>query len=335
MKKFLLTAAIILASILSVKGADADKIVVAYVTSWSEEMPNPTWVTHINYAFGHVSDRHNGVLIDNEARLDSILTLKKEHPELKVLLSIGGWGSGGFSEMAADARLRRAFAWDCRRKIWDKGLDGIDIDWEYPGCGDAGISFSEQDKENYTLMMKEIRTAIGPRKILSQAVVSSAEYIDLRAVEKYVDYTNIMAYDMGTPPHHNAPLYHSDMVDGMTVAQSVGKFQLRGVPASKLVLGIPFYGRGITGFQEVKCTEADALSGYTAKWDDDAKVPYLTDRQGNMVYSYDNARSVSLKCQYAVEQHLKGVMIWSYDGDDEYCTLFQSVSNALSGKTLE
>lgn len=116
-------------------------VVLAYVTSWGVSTPETSCLTHINYAFGHVADDNKGIRIDNEPRLQMIAGLKEKKPSLKVLLSVGGWGSSRFSEMAANDSTRTAFAADCRRVIDKFGLDGIDIDWEYPGSGAAGISF--------------------------------------------------------------------------------------------------------------------------------------------------------------------------------------------------
>lgn len=110
----------------------ADKVVVGYITSWGDRMPDPSLVTHLNYAFGHVSDSFDGVRIDNPERLRAIVAMKQSTPDVKVMLSIGGWGSGHFSEMAADNNNRNSFARDCMHKIKEYGLDGIDIDWEYP-----------------------------------------------------------------------------------------------------------------------------------------------------------------------------------------------------------
>ena len=90
----------------------SSKVIVAYVTSWSNIVPEPQYMTHINYAFGHVNESFDGVRIDNEERLKQIVDLKKQNPELKVLLSVGGWGSGRFSEMAANDEYRRGFAKD-------------------------------------------------------------------------------------------------------------------------------------------------------------------------------------------------------------------------------
>ena len=103
------------------KGNDG-KVILAYVTSWSSVMPNPQMVTHINYAFGHVDSTFTGVKVDNPQRLRQIARLKKKNPHLKVMLSGGGWGSGRFSEMAADQAKREKFAKDCRgwlgNSIW-------------------------------------------------------------------------------------------------------------------------------------------------------------------------------------------------------------------------
>ena len=121
------------------KKATDEKVIVAYVTSWSRVMPDAQYMTHINYAFGHVTKSFDGVRIDNEKRLRSITALKRDNPHLKVMLSVGGWGSGNFSEMAADKHLRRSFAKDCRRVMEEFNLDGIYIDWEYPTSRAAGI----------------------------------------------------------------------------------------------------------------------------------------------------------------------------------------------------
>ena len=188
-------------------GKKAEPVVVAYVTSWTQVVPDPTVMTHLNYAFGHVNEQFNGVRIDNEQRLRSLVSLKRQQPSLRVMLSIGGWGSGRFSEMAASDENRRAFAADCRRVCNEFGLDGIDIDWEYPTQNSAGISSSPQDTENFTLLMRDLRQALGKSLWLTLASVGSAQYIDFRSCVQYLDLVNVMAYDMGSAPKHHAALY--------------------------------------------------------------------------------------------------------------------------------
>ena len=90
-----------------------ERVVVGYVTSWSERIPDPSLVTHLNYAFGHVTTDFDSVRVDNPGRLCSIVALKEANPHLKVLLSVGGWGSGNFSEMASDEAHRISFARSC------------------------------------------------------------------------------------------------------------------------------------------------------------------------------------------------------------------------------
>jgi chitinase len=306
------------------------KVVVAYVTSWTNIMPNPGVVTHINYAFGHVNDSFNGVRIDNEERLKQIVALKKKAPELKVLLSIGGWGSGRFSEMAADENLRKHFANDCQRVIEDFNLDGIDIDWEYPTQDMSGISASPNDTENYTLLMRDIRKAIGRTKLLTHATVASAEYMDHRSLDAYVDFTNVMAYDMGNPPSHHSALYRSERVEGLTADDAIKAYLAAGVPRYKLVLGMPLYGRAAPAFRRPKdLTKAHEMKGYTAHWDATAMVPFLTDSKGNMIFCYENLESLAIKCRYIVEQGLLGGMYWEYGGDNEAGDLTRTIYEGI------
>lgn len=226
------------------------KVIVAYVTSWSDVLPDPRYMTHINYAFGHVNESFNGVGIDNEERLKQIVDLKKQKPELKVLLSIGGWGSGRFSEMAASDEYRMAFAKDCDRVVKEYSLDGIDIDWEYPTSSMANISSSADDTKNFTLLMRDIRTAIGDKKELTLATVASAKYIDFKAILPFVDFVNIMAYDMASAPKHHSALYPSEHSGDITSDAAVAAHLKAGVPPSKLVMGMPFYGRGGNGYPD-------------------------------------------------------------------------------------
>ncbi|MBQ2399455.1 MAG: glycoside hydrolase, partial [Muribaculaceae bacterium] len=239
MKNRIISLLLMLFGIMSVQ---AEKIVVAYLTSGSNEMPTEEYVTHINYAFGQVNATFDGITVDRPENLKKITSQKGE---LKVLLSIGGWTSGGFSEMASSADRRLSFANDCKRVVDEFNLDGIDIDWEYPTSSEAGISSSPDDTVNYTLLMNDIRDAIGGDKLLTLASIASAKYIDFKAIEPIIDFVNLMVYDVARPPYHHAPLYKSNMTNSVTCQESVALHMEAGLPADKIVLGMPFYGHGI------------------------------------------------------------------------------------------
>ena len=310
------------------------KVVVAYVTSWSEVMPDPQYMTHINYAFGHVNESFNGVKIDNEERLKQIVDLRKQKPELKVLLSIGGWGSGRFTEMAANDEYRRAFAADCDRVVKKFALDGIDIDWEYPTSSMANISSSPDDTENFTLLMQDIRAAIGNEKELTLATVASARYIDFKAILPSVDFVNIMAYDMASAPKHHSALYPSGHSGDITSDGAVTAHLKAGVPPSKLVMGMPFYGRGGDGYPSFQDYNkvGNTDTQYTEKWDEVAQVPYLADKNDTLVFGFENPRSLAIKCQYILDKDLLGGMYWDYSGDNEQGDLRRTVAENLLGK---
>lgn len=306
-------------------------VVVAYVTSWSSCMPDPRLMTHINYAFAHVAPTFDSVLIDNPVRLREIVALKKKNPNLKVLLSIGGWTSGNFSEMAADSRLRKAFAEDCAARMREFGLDGIDIDWEYPTQDVAGISASPEDTKNYTLLMKDLREAIGEEGLLTLASVWTAKYIDFKAIVPYIDFVNVMSYDM-TPasegrPH--APLFASPEAGRNTADSALTAHLKAGIPADKIVLGIPFYGRGTGVYPDyVDYKDLKVLPGTKEVWDSVAQTPYMADSiTGKILMGFENERSNAIKLHYIKEKGLRGAMYYEYCSDNG--TLSRQVADSL------
>lgn len=328
---YIITAATLLLGSCSAdkKAIESDKVVIAYVTSWSSVIPDPAHITHINYAFGHVTNSFDGVRIDNPERLKAMVALKEVKPELKVMLSVGGWGSGRFSEMAATDANRKAFAKDCSRVVEEFGLDGIDIDWEYPTSDAAGISASPEDTDNFTLLMKELRKALPAGKLLTMASVATAEYVNFKEVIEYLDFVNIMTYDMASAPKHHSGMYRSEMSPGITCEEGILAHFEAGVPMEKLVFGMPFYGRAsgaLEGFNDYKSLIQLPTDKFTAAWDDTAKAPYLVEvASGNVVCTYDDPRSIAIKCDYIAEKGMKGAMYWDYDGDTEDHTLARAV----------
>lgn len=314
-----------------------DYFVVAYVTGWGREVvPDVSQMTHINYAFGKVKDTYDGLWVENEERLKMIVGLKSQKPELKVLLSIGGWGAGNFSEMAINPETRHAFALDCKRAVDEYGLDGIDLDWEYPTSSESGIGSDPTDTDNFTLLMKEIREAIGPDKYLTYASVWSAEYIDHKAILPYIDWVNIMSYDMGLLGRFiSTGLYSSELTGPGTTDAALKAHIAAGIPRKMLTLGLAFYGRGkrdkfadYINFRDIDTTK----TGFSVKWDDRAMVPYIVNDKGEFVFNYENPASLRIKSQYAIDNGLLGGMYWDYGADDDQCSLQKTVSGMFLGK---
>ena len=308
----------------------AGNIIVGYATYWDKTMPDPTLLTHINYAFAHIKSDFESLDIKTESRLSKIAALKNTNPNLKVLLSVGGWEAGNFSEMAADETHRKNFCNNCLAAVKKYNLDGIDIDWEYPTSSSAGISSSPNDTKNFTLLMKGLRETLGNDKLVTMASSASAKYIDFRNATQYMDFVNIMTYDMGKLPYHNAGLYKSSMTK-RSCDESVALHYQAGVPYEKIVLGIPFYGHGDGKAFTSECLDYNEIktTGYTVRWDDVAKVPYLVDGTGTMVLSYDDETSVGLKADYVKQKGLLGAMYWNIEADDANWTLSKAIASRL------
>jgi chitinase len=219
------------------------------------------------------------------------------------------------------------------RVVQEFGLDGIDIDWEYPTSNAAGISSSPDDTDNFTKLMRDIRASIGKDKFLTLATAASAEYIDFKDIMKYVDFVNIMAYDMANAPKHHSALYESENSGEITSDMAVKAHHKAGVPMRKLVLGMPFYGRGGVrhlGFNDYKDIVKDTV--YAKMWDDKALVPYVADEDGTLLLGYEDPVSLTIKCRYAIENGMKGAMYWDYNGDNEAGDLSRTLAAEILGR---
>ena len=324
--------------------------VLAYMTEYTKVSTlDATCLTHINYAHGRFKNPKTGdggieIAMGSDNLMKKVLALKEKKPTLKVLLMIGGWGehADGFSMMARDPAKRTEFCKSCKAHIDNYGFDGIDIDWEYPGGGPSTNGKSNDDPKNFVLVLKQLRETIGDTKIISYASSSSAGYMNWKDAMNYLDYINVMTYDMGKPPKHNSPLRKSGTFNQTGCEESIELHRKAGVALSRMNLGVPFYGHGISPYaSDVKYNEmASILSATTGtyagknnrRWDDVAKVPYLVDGAGTILLGYDDAESVEWKGKFVVEKNLGGAMFWEYRHDDSNHTLLKALCKAIYGK---
>ena len=334
------------------------RIVLGYCTYYGSQTPDAEVLTHINYAFAELYVRDGKYvtfkLQGDEKRFQQIVNVKKLHPEIKICLSFShtvanpdNFQAGGFSVMASTDEGREAFAKDCLAFLKKWGIDGIDIDWEFPGISWSGHACDPaHDVENYTLLMKQLRETLGSQYLLTYAgyvmnVQGSGDnwrFIDIAAVDQYVDFVNIMTYDIaaGSEGQHQSawkrPDYYWDCV------RSIDAYLSAGVSPSKLVLGIPFYARhawdnsdGFKGSVDYGKFDKEfpASAGFKIdNWDDKGEVPYVT-RNGKMWAGYDNPKSIGIKAERILKMGMKGIMYWDYDADDASGTLRNAVWNSV------
>lgn len=230
-------------------------------------------LTHINYAFVNVKDSMAWLtnLATDSINFRKLNELKTVNPELKILISIGGWAwSENFSDAVLTPSSRKLFAKTSAAIVQQYHLDGVDIDWEYPGMqGEEGNVYRPEDQQNFTLMFGAIRKELdslqrinGKYYELTAAVGGSKSFIrhtEMKAVGDLLDYVFIMTYDYSGgegPVGHHTNLYPNGKTENQSSAhQSVTDFMAAGVPASKIVLGAAFYGKAT----EVAGTEGHGL----------------------------------------------------------------------------
>ncbi|MCR8559081.1 glycoside hydrolase family 18 protein [Mucilaginibacter sp. BJC16-A38] len=331
-------------------------VVIGYVGGYrgliDTSLVNAKKLTHINYAFVNVKDNRAWLtnIRTDTTNFKNLLKLKKVNPDLKILISIGGWAwSKNFSDAVVSDTSRNAFAASAVEIIRKYNLDGVDIDWEYPdNIGDGNV-YRPEDKQNYTLMFKAIRKELdkledetGKKLFLTAAVGGFKRFTqttEMDKVAKYLNYINLMTYDyfqdsLGIAVHHTN-LYASKKYNTLDyAAKAVADFEAAGVPAKKLVMGMAFYGRssrvidtaanglGIKtdgkmragGFTFIK----DSLvSNKSFKYyrDNDAAAPYLFNSSTRQFISYEDEWSIKNKCDYVSKMKLAGVMFWEYSDD--------------------
>ncbi|MCL2545204.1 MAG: glycoside hydrolase family 18 protein [Clostridia bacterium] len=339
--------------IASASGASAapshGKAVIAY--AFDAKAPgfadrDARYITHINWAFALIE---NGRVTGAHWRhIDKLAAYKRKHPHIKTLVAVGGWGADGFSQAAATPAGREAFVSSALALMQRHGFDGIDIDWEYPGVPAGGIAAGKDDKRNFTLLLRDLRRGLdaqaardGKKRLLTIAVGASAANvsgIECAAVAPYLDYVNVMTYDMagagaGRRTGHHAAMYPSRPGDP-SAHTALEAYERAGIPRSKLIVGAAFYGRmwkgvaggGNNGLHQAAGDGGNATinypslmqnyfgkNGYRVYWDDGACAPYLYN--GENFISFDNAESVRIKGIYARSRGLGGVMFWEYSLD--------------------
>lgn len=301
-------------------------------------------ITHLNIAFAHVKD--SIVTVDHLKYLDRVAIYKAINPDLKVLISVGGWGADGFSQAAMTQEGRELFAKTSCEIVKKWGFDGIDIDWEYPCSDQAGIAYDPADKVNFTLLLHELRNTLnglGESYLLTAAVGGEQYYIDgteMDKVAQILDFINLMTYDLRggfshvTGHHANLGPQTGDE-NGPSSMRTIEIYHNAGVPYNKMVLGAAFYGRawsdvqsklnnglgqtssnvgvGGGGFDELKASYINK-NGYTRYFDEKAQAPYLFD--GSNFITYEDEASIKAKCDYVKGKGLAGIMYWAYGCHD-------------------
>lgn len=320
-----------------------------------------------------------------KGNFNQLKKLKARHPQIKVFISLGGWTwSKNFSRFSLTDASRQTLVASCI-DIYLKGnlpvgdgaggpgaavgvFDGIDIDWEFPGGGGQPYnSVSPADKANFTLLLGEFRRQLnqltaqtGRQYALTVAIGAGADKIDNTEPAPYsqhLDWINLMSYDYhgGFEPQGPTNFQSNLHVDPNNPATgvvktyatetAVNKLLAAGVPASKVVIGIPFYGRGWTGVPSggtnglyqpasgpARGTYEQGIEDYKVLAPRNSPKFYhpvtkqLWTYNGTEFWSFDDPTVIATKAAYVNNLGLGGLFAWSLDGDDASATLTKEIA---------
>ncbi|WP_374205805.1 glycoside hydrolase family 18 protein [Crossiella sp. S99.2] len=340
-------------------------------------------LTHINYAFGNVTngqcaigdayadyDRAYTADLSVDGKADTwdpgvlrgsfgqLRKLKKQFPHIKVLWSFGGWTwSGGFGQASKNAA---AFAESCYKLVedprWADVFDGIDIDWEYPNA--CGLSCDTSGFGSFKTLIEALRKRFGGNNLVTAAITADGsnggkiDAADYAGAAQYLDWYLPMTYDYfgafnaqgPTAPHSPLTSYTGIPQQGFNSDAAIQKLKSKGIPASKLLLGIGFYGRGWTGVtkKEPGGTATGAAPGTYEAGIEDYKVLKTKCPSngtvagtayaycGNQWWSYDTPSTIRSKGSYAKTQNLGGAFFWELSGDTSNGELITAVKGGIS-----
>ena len=297
----------------------------------------------LNYSFALIKDgRADG---SHWMGLKKVQTFLKRNPEVDGVLSIGGWGADGFSDACLTDEGRRQLADSLLALMDECGFVGIDVDWEYPGVPGTGIVSREEDVENWYALLALLREGLDARErlhgreyFLSVALGagdSQLAVLEPERLAELIDQAVVMAYDLAgfdrITGHHSALYPEEDRP--LSGARAVKTLVDGGLPAEKILLGMPAYGRvwrqvsgggdglgqraNTSGNKTISFDELLRLEeqGYTRYFDEKAKVPWWFD--GSTYVSGDDDRSIAYKGKWVVDNGLQGIAVWQYTQDAE------------------
>ncbi len=356
--RFLFLIIFSLATFTAFQASAQKKAVIAYYSGRLEALDSYSAkeITHIIYCFGHLQGNKLHLSRQRDTLLiQKMVAMKNENKELKVLLSLGGWGgcatcSDAFSTAAGRAEFARSV-----KELTDYfKSDGIDLDWEYPSIeGYPGHKFVPEDKQNFTDLVKELRKVLGKKKTITFAAGGFQKFleesVDWKNVMKYVNYVNLMTYDLvngySTVTGHHTALYSTPSLKEST-DNCVTYLINAGVDPAKLIIGAAFYSRvwenvadtnnglyqsgkfkGSFGFDQFP----EKLKGYSLYWDDVAKAPYAYNAAEKLFATFDDKRSIEAKTNYVLEKKLGGIMFWHLGHDTPKDGLVDTINKALKG----
>lgn len=332
---------------------------MAYVGSGDITRKDIEQLTHINLAFGGIDSEGNVYPAENR-KICMAAEWKQWNPDIKIILSIVGKDPRAFSRCCSHAELRRKAAVNLSQAVSRYQLDGIDLDWEYPCVPSNGSEVSVSDRENYTLLIGEIRRELDKlshkHHILSIAAGADVYYIHCVELDKlihYLDYICVMTYDLKCGFHalagHHTPLFSNrGDVFRNSCDQALGLFCSAGVPKEKLLMGAAFYSRKWTGLEDrnhgllqicktgggygpdydVLASDYVNKNGFIRYWDEEAKAPYLFN--GNIFLSYDDEESLCHKADYVKEHGYGGIFYWEHK-----CDKTRKLLNTLYGRLVK
>ena len=314
-------------------------------------------ISHLIYSFSHL--KGDSLYISSakdSALIARMVHLKKRNPDLKVMIAMGGWSAcPNCSEVFSRASGRKTFAQTTKALLNYFKADGIDIDWEYPAVeGYPGHKYMAADKQNFTLLIKDLRDELGSKAEISFAAGGNKNCLDScfewKKVMPLVDRVNLMSYDLvggyAKISGHHTPLYSTPQQQS-SADYAIKEMIKYGVPPDKIALGAAFYGRIFENttdanhglYQPTKFLDGVSSrdyktffskdSGYQYYWDDVAKAPYYYNATAKRLVTFDDKKSIALKTRYIIDQKLNGIMFWELNDDPYSGGLLQTIHEAL------